>query len=379
MRQCPGFRRRQAILQRLIEYIRPLWDHAGVRAHARATLNKMLLCGTLALGAEVFSSIDGKTRTFYHTCKTRACPSCGYFQTLRFQQEVVNHLPEIPYRGLMLTIPDRYWEILRLNRQLLPDLVALGGGVMSDLARERRQAEVPLIAVLHTFNPELKFKPHLHVVVGLTGLDLNGNRLVENIFFSKDMLQKRWRYELLDRLELEVRQGKLRSDLSQKQLLEKIDYERGALWHIEEHGCTNKHALLAYVARYIGRPPIANSRILEFDADYVRFRYRDKRDDNRFHEATISTQEFSNRLIEHIRESYQHGVRYFGLLAPRVKSTRYHAFWRLLGQREPDPVHPLRWAEGLYLSFGINPLVDSRGNPMTWSHSLPPQLPVIES
>jgi transcriptional regulator with XRE-family HTH domain len=236
-----------------------------------------------------------------------------------------------------------------------------------------------LIAVLHTFNPELKFKPHLHVVVGLTGLDLNGNRLVENIFFSKDMLQKRWRYELLDRLELEVRQGKLRSDLSQKQLLEKIDYERGALWHIEEHGCTNKHALLAYVARYIGRPPIANSRILEFDADYVRFRYRDKRDDNRFHEATISTQEFSNRLIEHIREPYQHGVRYFGLLAPRVKSTRYHAFWRLLGQREPDPVHPLRWAEGLYLSFGINPLVDSRGNPMTWSHSLPPQLPVIES
>jgi len=379
MRQCPGFRRRQAILQRLIEYIRPLWDHAGVRAHARATLNKMLLCGTLALGAEVFSSIDGKTRTFYHTCKTRACPSCGYFQTLRFQQEVVNHLPEIPYRGLMLTIPDRYWEILRLNRQLLPDLVALGGGVMSDLARERRQAEVPLIAVLHTFNPELKFKPHLHVVVGLTGLDLNGNRLVENIFFSKDMLQKRWRYELLDRLELEVRQGKLRSDLSQKQLLEKIDYERGALWHIEEHGCTNKHALLAYVARYIGRPPIANSRILEFDADYVRFRYRDKRDDNRFHEATISTQEFSNRLIEHIREPYQHGVRYFGLLAPRVKSTRYHAFWRLLGQREPDPVHPLRWAEGRYLSFGVDPLVDSWGNPMTWSHRLPPQLPGIAS
>lgn len=346
-----------------------------MRPHVRATLNKMLLCGTPALGAEVFSSIDGETRTVYHTCKTRACPSCGYFQTLRFQQEVVNHLPEIPYRGLILTIPDRYWEILRLNRQLLPDLAALGGGVMSDLARERRQAEVPLIAVLHTFNPELKFKPHLHVVVGLTGLGLNGDRLVENIFFSKDMLRERWRDELLDRLELEVRQGRLRSDLSLKDLLEKIDYERGALWHIEEHRCTNKYQLLAYVARYIGRPPIANSRILEFDAHHVRFRYRDKLDDDRVHEATIPTQEFLDRLIEHIREPYQHGVRYFGLLAPRARSTRYPAFLRLLGLPAPGPVHRLRWAEGLYLSFRVDPLVDSWGNPMTWSHRLPPQLP----
>ena len=292
-----------------------------MRAYARATLNKMLLCGTPALGAEVFSSIDGETRTVYHTCKTRVCPSCGYFQTLRFQHEVVNHLPEIPYRGLILTIPDRYWEILRLNRQLLPDLAALGGGVMSDLARECRQAEVPLIAVLHTFNPELKFKPHLHVVVGLTGLDLNGDRLVEKICFSKDMLQERWRYALLDRLELEVRQGRLRSDLSQKDLLENIDYERVTLWHIPEHRCTNKYELLAYVARYIGRPPIANSRIVEFDAHHVRFRYRDKLDDDRVHEATIATQEFLDRLIEHIQEPYQHGVRYFGL-------------WR----REPSPL-----------------------------------------
>jgi hypothetical protein len=343
----------------------------------RATLNKMLLCGTPALGAEVFRSIDGETRTVYHTCKTRVCPSCGYFQGLRFQHEVVDHLPDIPYRGLIITIPDRYWEILRLNRPLLPDLATLGGGVMSDLARERRQAEVPLIVVLHTFNPELLFKPHLHVVVGLTGLDLNGDSLIKNIFFSKDMVQERWRYALLDRLEDELRQGRLRlpPGLSQKQLLANIGYERGLLWHLEEHACTNKHELLAYVARYIGRPPIANSRILEFDAHHVRFRYRDKLDDDRAHEATIPTQEFIDRLIEHIREPYQHGVRYFGLLSPRAKFIRYAAYLRLQGEPWQDPVPPLRWADARYLSFGLDPLVDKWGNPMIWSHRLPPQPP----
>jgi hypothetical protein len=249
---------------------------------------------------------------------------------------------------------------------------------MSDLVRERYQAEVPLIVVLHTFNPELKFKPHLHAVVGLTGLGLSGDKLVENIFFSKDMLQERWRHALLDRLELEVRLGRLRSNLSQKQLLKYIDYERGCLWHIGEHGCANKHDLLAYVARYIGRPPIANSRILEFDADRVRFLYRDKLDDDRIHEVTISTREFIDRLITHIREPYQHGVRYFGLLSPRAKCVRYRTFWRLLGQPEPGPVQPLRRADGLYLSFGIDLRVDSWGNPMTWSHSLLAQPPAIK-
>ncbi len=362
-------------LQRLLEINRPLWDHAGVQPHVRATLSKMLLCGTSALGAEVFSSIDGELRIVFHTCKTRVCPSCGYFKTLRFQHEVVGNLPDIPYRGLIITIPDRYWEILRLNRRLLPDLVALGAGVISDLARERCQAEVPLIAVLHTFNPELLFKPHLHAVVGLTGLDLNGDRLVKNIFFPKDMLRERWRQALLDRLELEVRHGRLHSNLSQKQLLKNIDYERGCLWRVEEHGCTNKHELLAYIARYIGRPPIPNRRILEFDAHSVRFCYRDKLDNDCVHEATIPTQEFIDRLIEHIREPYQHGVRYFGLLSPRAKSARYHAYLRLLGEPWQGPVPPLRWADARYLSFGVDPLVDRWGNPMFWSHRLPPQPP----
>jgi Putative transposase/Transposase zinc-binding domain len=372
-----AIRRRRAILCRLVEDARPFWDHAGVRSHVRATLSKMLLCGTPGLGAEVFSSIGGETRTVYHTCKTRVCPSCGFFQALRFQHEMVNYLPAIPYRGLILTIPSRLREVLRLNRQLLPDLAALGGGAMSDLARERCHAEVPLIVVLHTFNPELKFKPHLHAVVGLTGLDLSGDRLVKNIFFSKDMLQERWRYAILDRLEEELRPGRLRlpPDLSRERLLKDVDDEYGLLWRIEEHRCTNKHQLLSYVARYIGRPPISNSRILEFNAHCVRFRYRDKLDYDRVHEATISTQEFIDRLIEHIREPYQHGVRYFGLLSPQGKSIRYPAYLRMLGEPPPGPVRPLRWADARYLSFGSDPLIDKWGNPMVWSYRLPPQFP----
>jgi hypothetical protein len=86
---------------------------------------------------------------------------------------------------------------------------------------------------------------------------------------------------LPDRLELEARNCNLRSGIGKRGLLEDIEYWRGLLWQTPEHRCTNKIELLTYVARYIGRPPIANSRILDFDANKIRLRYRDKLDDNR--------------------------------------------------------------------------------------------------
>jgi len=104
-------------------------------------------------------------------------------------------------------------------------------------------------------------------------------------------------------------------------------------------------------------------------------RYRDKLVDDRVHEATIPNLEFLDRLIEHIRDPYMHEVRYFGLLSPRARFSRYAAFLRLLGLPEPSPVHPFHWADGLYLSSGVNPRVDSQGNRMSWSHNLPAQLP----
>ena len=62
----------------------------------REALRKVLDCGTAALGAEVFASAHA-TRVVYHTCKSRACPSCGYRATTLWQREQWRELPDIPY------------------------------------------------------------------------------------------------------------------------------------------------------------------------------------------------------------------------------------------------------------------------------------------
>ena len=64
------------------------WDRDGTRPSVREAFGKVVDCGTEALGAEVFAS-DSEERVVFHTCKSRACPSCGYQATRAWQRDPV--------------------------------------------------------------------------------------------------------------------------------------------------------------------------------------------------------------------------------------------------------------------------------------------------
>src|SRR5262249_2025766 len=66
---------KQPLKQILIE-TRHLWDRAETRPAIRKSFDKVIKCRTEALGAEIFAS-DTEKKLVYHTCKSRACPSCG--------------------------------------------------------------------------------------------------------------------------------------------------------------------------------------------------------------------------------------------------------------------------------------------------------------
>src|SRR5256885_5230084 len=60
-------------LKQIVTATRGLWDIPETRTAVRDAFNKMTKCGTLALGAEVFSS-GTEQKLVPHTCKGRACP-----------------------------------------------------------------------------------------------------------------------------------------------------------------------------------------------------------------------------------------------------------------------------------------------------------------
>nr|WP_243122415.1 transposase [Clostridium septicum] len=55
-----------------------------------------------------------------------------------------------------------------------------------------------------------------------------------------------------------------------------------------------------YVGRYVGRPAIAESRILKYDGENVTYKYT-RHEDNKVIVETVHVYEFIKRIIRHIQ------------------------------------------------------------------------------
>src|SRR3978361_548460 len=81
---------------------RDLWDVPSTRPTVRENLTKVLKCRTPALGSEIFAS-STERKLVHHTCKSRACASCGYWGTIQWQREQWAALTDIPYTWIQMT------------------------------------------------------------------------------------------------------------------------------------------------------------------------------------------------------------------------------------------------------------------------------------
>jgi hypothetical protein len=126
-----------------------------------------------------------------------------------------------------------------------------------------------------------------------------------------------------------------------------------------------------YAGRYVRRPPLAQYRIVEITNQEVRFWYKDKQTKRRLY-LTCTLVEFVAMLAAHILDRYRHGIRHFGLLAPRSIAHTSTSLFLILGQnRRPRPKR-LSWSFSLRRDFGIDPLKDSKGQTMKWIGRLQP-------
>jgi hypothetical protein len=353
-------------IKQLLASNRGLWHNEQERPAVRKSFQKVLDCRTPALGAEVYASDNGERKSFPHTCKSRACSSCGRRATLIWQRDVAAMLPDVPFVGIGLTMPDVFWPIFQQNRRLLDDLPDIAAGVLQDRAEQTFGARVMILVVCHTFGAHLNFNAHLHILVSTVGLHKTQDRLVPGIRFCKDAIVKEWRHTLLDYLAMALEAGLLSSERSRPQLEELFQAHRDRWWSAKVDYFKSKGAFLRYISRYLRRPPLAEYRLLSSaNNQEVRFLTKDKKQ-GRIVTTTCTPREFIARLAEQVPDRYRHGVRYFGLLAPQSIGKRYEVFLALLGQRRPPRPKRIPWAASIQNTFGQDPLLDSDGQRMHW-------------
>jgi len=358
-------------LQEILSRTSPYWDRDETLPAVRKAFSKALQCHTPELGAEVYAS-ENQELVLHHTCKSRACPSCGHRANVRWLRERWAALPDTPYKGITFTMPNLLWPFFRDNPPLARALSALAAEVIQAQVGVRHGLRVGVTAILHTFNGKLEFNSHVHAMVTGGGLHGSSNIWVSRVYDDRDPLMKSWRKAVIALLRVALQAGQLRTELTADQMEDLLTHLEKCWWNIKIQSFEDKLHFLRYAGRYVRRPPIAQRRITWIGERTVRFWWKDKKLRRRV-EVECSMEEFVDRWAQHILEGYQHAVRSFGLFAPRSLRQTEAAIFVILRQEQRPRFKPRPWAESIERDFGHDPLLDRTGHRMKWVRRLAPK------
>ena len=331
-----------------------------IRPAVHKNVEKIINCGESSMGhALYFCEHCGKFKHVPFTCKSRFCNSCGAKYTQDRAASISSKLIRCTHRHVVFTIPEELRIFFRNDRSLLHLLFKASADTIFKYFYKMNKSEnfkPGFISTLHTFGRDLKWNPHIHMLLseGASGIKTPW-RKVKHIPFN--MLRKRWQATILSFLH--KRLGAPFYYLKTK--LFKA-YPDGFYVYAKPNMDSNSLDTVKYIIRYTGRPAMAQSRIIDYDGQFVTF-YYDRHEDNKRVTEKVHAFEFIKRLIIHIPDDQFKMIRYYGLYAKEYKHSSKLYLLENTAKRNFRKKYS-NWRARLLLSFGIDPLWCSCGHTM---------------
>jgi hypothetical protein len=339
-----------------------LRDHAQrlrLSGPQERAVRDIVACRTERLGGHLeVCSTCGFSRGSYNSCRNRHCPKCQILkQALWAEAQEALLLPTL-YFQIVFTIPRELHAFFRRAPELcLTLLFEAVSETLTEVARTRLKATIGFTAVLHTWNQQLGFHPHLHCVVPAGGLSLDGSRWIptsKRFFLPVKALRRLFRGKLLSKIERALRAGDILTDLAKDLALLRRTPKK---WNVyAKRPLAGPGHVVRYLSRYVHRIAIANSRITSYDGKSVTFRYKDRADGNVTKHRTVSGPDFARLFLQHVLPPRFVRIRHYGILAARRREHLARCR-ELLGAQPAAPREKdASWLVAFERLFGINPL-----------------------
>ena len=319
-------------------------------------IKRMIKCKTLDLGFDVFKCPNcNKEKFCFHTCKSRICSSCGNKYNNERQTFIFSKLFKFKHRHIVWTIPEELRKYFREDRKRLSLLFKASQIVIESWFHDKykkKNITPAFISILHTYGRSLIWNPHIHMILLEGGMNKDGFIAVN--FFAYSAFRKRFMKVLLDLLEKEINTTEFRQ--LKRQLYRKL--KDGFYVFSPPSKFKTIDGLIKYVTRYVSRPVMAESRILDYDRTYVTFWYQ-RHTDNKIVIEKIHAYEFISRIIIHTPEKNQKYIRYYGcynestkLITPKMKE-----IFRIHNKKSIELKRAInKWRLNIQISFNIDPL-----------------------
>ena len=306
---------------------------------------KMLACGTTMLGGLHYHCHNRQcshTKVIKTSCKSKLCQSCGQKATERWIATQMEVLLDCAWRHITFTMPDIFWDVFKLNRELLGKLFSLSSETLLSFARLKKLI-IGIFSALHTYGRQLNFNCHIHLSVSAIGLTEKGE--LRRFHYPYKALKSLWRHGVISLLRTCFNELTLPEKLSRRVTDEKewnkvLDKEYRKTWQVNIAKTTTHKAHTAnYLGRYLKKPPIAGSRLRHYAGESVTMGYHDHRS-SRARELELSQMELIARILSHVPEKFFKMVRYYGFLSNRLRGSLLAILYEKLKQTVKEVVPP---------------------------------------
>jgi len=314
------------------------------------------VCKTEKLGYNVQVCEDcGSIHTHYNSCSNRHCPNCQAINKDRWILAKQNDVLPVKYHHTVFTIPADLRMLFLFNKKLLYNLLFKCAWEtiesFSKDPRNRIEAKMGMIAILHTWKQNLDYHPHLHCIIPSGGITVNNkwksSPTLGDYLFNTEALALTFRGKFLWYLKDYFKKGKLQfwnlQDQTQLeyfyQLKEKLYHKQWVVY--SKKSFNNEQSVFEYLGRYTHKIAISNARIKSVTDKSVSFEYTDRADDYKKKIRTVEGVKFIKLFLQHVLPERFMKIRNYGFLSSRNKTKmlkNLHDYFELPPYEKPQKI-----------------------------------------
>jgi hypothetical protein len=271
----------------------------------------MVKCKTEENGTLVYECEEcGEKHMFFLSCGNRHCPQCQHHKTRQWLERQLSR--QLPGQHFMttFTVPEEIRPFMRSNQRIgYAALFAASSEAMKTLALDLKfiGGDMPgFFGVLHTWGRQLQYHPHIHYIVpggALSSKDGRWHASGEAFFLPVMALSPIFRAKFRDRMIKAGLIDQIPAVVWQKE------------WNVNCQPVGEAQASIKYLAPYVFRVAISNSRMIKVEDGKVFFHYKHEKS-NRLRTLELDVMEFMYRFLQHVLPTGFMKVRYYGFLNP---------------------------------------------------------------
>jgi hypothetical protein len=134
-------------------------------ADQRRVYQAIVRCRTSALGGHVTQCQEcGHREQSYNSCWNRHCPKCQGGAAFSWASNRMQELLPVPYYHVVFTLPSELRELCYFNKRVMYEILySSSSRTLLDVARNNEGIQLGFLSVLHSWNQELGYHPHIHL------------------------------------------------------------------------------------------------------------------------------------------------------------------------------------------------------------------------